>query len=372
MLLKFCSNLEGCDIERMKTTERATKFPLCRHHSDKEGRDSFFPGSGCCPADGAEEDCFLQTDGPNQYRFENGNDLVSIVEHNVFPGIWLVFKDASMHSFENHAAHLDNLLEITHCRKGRLEYRDKHRFFFLEEGDMSIHKSSMDRSVLHFPTRRYYGLSVVIHPERAARCISCLLGVDDVDLPGLYRKFCGEGGHFLMSATPRLEHIFLQLYEAPETIQKGYFKVKVLELLLVLSCLESAPVQQERRACTQAQVALAQKAFLYIHRHRGQRISAKRLGEELHVTPEQLRRCVQRVYGKPLYQCVRAYKMALAAEELLRTDRTVMDIAGEFGYDNSSKFSRAFREVMGAAPGDYRQKAGKTEPPPLHFGAKNH
>ena len=57
---------------------------------------------------------------------------------------------------------------------------------------------------------------------------------------------------------------------------------------------------------------------------------------------------MQQVYGKPLYQCIRAYKMRVAARLLRETDRTVLDIAGEFGYGNSSKFAAAFREVLGA------------------------
>ena len=65
---------------------------------------------------------------------------------------------------------------------------------------------------------------------------------------------------------------------------------------------------------------------------------------------------MQQVYGKPLYQCIRAYKMRVAARLLEETDCTVLDIAGEFGYGNSSNFAAAFREVLGASPGEYRQK----------------
>lgn len=90
--------------------------------------------------------------------------------------------------------------------------------------------------------------------------------------------------------------------------------------------------------------------------HRDQRVTAAQLGRELGVSTEQLRASVQQVYGKPLYQCIRAYKMRVAARLLRETDRTVLDIAGEFGYGNSSKFAAAFREVLGASPGEYRQK----------------
>ena len=60
------------------------------------------------------------------------------------------------------------------------------------------------------------------------------------------------------------------------------------------------------------------------------RLTAAQLGRELGVSTEQLRASVQQVYGKPLYQCIRAYKMRVAARLLGETDRTVLDIAGEF------------------------------------------
>ena len=54
---------------------------------------------------------------------------------------------------------------------------------------------------------------------------------------------------------------------------------------------------------------------------------------------------------------LRAQKMHAAAELLRSTDRTVLDIAGQFGYDNASKFARAFRSVIGVSPNAYRSGA---------------
>ena len=46
-----------------------------------------------------------------------------------------------------------------------------------------------------------------------------------------------------------------------------------------------------------------------------------------------------------------------AAELLRQTNRTVLDIAGQFGYDNASKFAKAFRDVIGVSPREYRSGA---------------
>ena len=168
----------------------------------------------------------------------------------VFPGIWLAFQEVEAYSFSPWGKVPSGLLEITHCREGRLEYQDSHRAFVLGEGDLSIRQTRKGEAALLCPVKRYRGLSVLIHPEQAPPCTSCFLRDVNVSLAELYEKFCGEGRPFIMRATPQLEHIFAQLYQVPQSIQRGYFKVKVLELLLFLSCLEPTMSQGEQRACT--------------------------------------------------------------------------------------------------------------------------
>ena len=175
----------------------------------------------------------------------------------VFPGIWLAFQEVETYSFSPWGKVPSGLLEITHCREGRLEYQDSCQAFFLGEGDLSIRQTRKEEAALLCPVKRYRGLSVLIHPEQAPPCTSCFLRDVNVSLAELYEKFCGEGRPFIMRATPQLEHIFAQLYHVPQSIQRGYFKVKVLELLLFLSCLEPAMSQGEQRACTPFQVRLA-------------------------------------------------------------------------------------------------------------------
>ena len=55
----------------------------------------------------------------------------------VFPGIWLAFQDVEeLLLFPLGGKFPSGLLEITHCREGRLEYQDSHRAFVLGEGGL--------------------------------------------------------------------------------------------------------------------------------------------------------------------------------------------------------------------------------------------
>ena len=46
--------------------------------------------------------------------------------------------------------------------------------------------------------------------------------------------------------------------------------------------------------------------------------------------------------------------MKSAARLLRTTDETVLEIAGRYGYENGSKFAKAFRDTMGLSPSEFR------------------
>ena len=174
--------------------------------------------------------------------------------------------------------------------------------------------------------------------------------------PGLLaEKFCCNGGGFAARSSPRAEHVFSELYSVPEEIRKGYFKVKILELLLFLSTLPApAAGQSASRGLTRTQTELARRISEYLLARTEQKVTVSELAEKFGVSAAQVKSSFQGVYGMTPAAFLRAQKMHGAAEILRKTDRTVLDIAGQFGYDNASKFAKAFRDVIGVSPNAYR------------------
>jgi AraC-like DNA-binding protein len=68
-----------------------------------------------------------------------------------------------------------------------------------------------------------------------------------------------------------------------------------------------------------------------------------------------MKRCFKGVYGSSIYTYMRTWRMNAAAVMLRETNESVITIAGELGYDNASKFSSAFQDVMGKTPSEYRK-----------------
>lgn len=288
------------------------------------------------------------------YHVKNEDGELSITEYHVFPGIWLIYKDAHAQRYTYPPAYPSGLLEITHCREGRFEYDAGDRFFYLSEGDISINKST-ETAAVYCPTQHYHGITIIIDPGLAPKCLSCFLDDVDVSPSALLQKFCHENKHFIMRSTPQLGHIFSELYSVSDHIKKGYFKIKLLELMLFLSDLDPELSQEEQRSCSRKQVELVKQVCDFINTHMDARLTIEQLAAKFSVSAAQLKRCFYSVYGESVYAYIRAYKMRSAAHCLRTTDQAISEIAHDFGYDNSSKFSNAFRNVMGVSPTEYRR-----------------
>ena len=61
----------------------------------------------------------------------------------------------------------------------------------------------------------------------------------------------------------------------------------------------------------------------------------------------------------PVISFIRMQKMQHAAQALIHTTCTIEEIAEEFGYENESKFSAAFKKIMGDSPSVYRREHSK-------------
>ena len=279
-----------------------------------------------------------------------GGEAVATI-YPVFPGIEIAYYDIHAQECRVDAEPERSLMRISHCREGRMERQSGDEYFFLAPGDLAIAQSGAFGADAFFPTGHYHGISVTIDPAKSPECLSCLLSDVNVRPAALREKFCANGGYFAARSSASVEHIFSELYSVPEEIRKGYFKVKILELLLFLSAL---PVERRRTAYSAAQVQLASAVSEYLLSATEERPTMTDLSARFHASATQILQSFQGVYGMSPAAFLRAQKMHGAAELLRSTDRTVLDIAGQFGYDNASKFARAFRSVIGVSPNAYR------------------
>jgi AraC-like DNA-binding protein len=62
------------------------------------------------------------------------------------------------------------------------------------------------------------------------------------------------------------------------------------------------------------------------------------------------------IIGMPPIQYLAAWRLNLAAYELLHTPKSILQVAQEVGYDTEAAFSRAFKRVIGSPPATWRRE----------------
>lgn len=290
------------------------------------------------------------------YRSQDSTGDCEITVYPVFSGIELVYYDVHMQSCDIDLAKGREMLIITHCQEGRIEFEYKNgEYLYLASGDLSIQKNTENIRHRYCPLSHYNGVSVAIDMNRVPRCFSCILDDVFVSPEELEMKFCSEKPYSIMRENISIEHIFSELYSVPENIRKGYHKVKVLELLLFLSGLEYKGESEERRYFSRSQVTAAKEAKKYLLAHLDEHITITELADMLGISSTSLKICFKGVYGDTINGYITNCKMQKAASLLKNTDKSVLEIAGIVGYNNGSKFAGAFRRVMNKSPNEYRK-----------------
>ena len=74
------------------------------------------------------------------------------------------------------------------------------------------------------------------------------------------------------------------------------------------------------------------------------------------VVADALKATFKAVYGQPIAAYMKQYRAREAARLLRETAGSVAEIARAVGYESQSKFTRAFREVEGISPTEYRRE----------------
>lgn len=302
-----------------------------------------------------KQETILDDDGVKiQIDDENGDYIMRVYE--VFPGITFVYNDAHIQNvqFKERETTSDETIEISHCREGRLECNIHGEFCYLAPGDIVIAKANSVSSSSYFPLRHYHGLTIQIDLNKTPEYLSALLEGVEIQPKAIVERFYSQKAGFIARANPSFTHIFSELYSVPKTIQKGYFKIKLLELLLFLSVLDTKQGELFERVYTKTQIDLAKRVARYMMEHMDDRITLDHIVEKFHVSGAYIKKIFKGVYGVSIGAYIRVQKMESAAYMLEYTDKSILDIANEHGYNNGSKFASAFRAVKGVNPTEYR------------------
>ncbi len=105
-----------------------------------------------------------------------------------------------------------------------------------------------------------------------------------------------------------------------------------------------------------------QRALDYIERNITQEISLYDISREAGFSIAHFYRLFKRLTGDTVGEYILRRRMAMAAKDLINSNKSVSSIAFEYGFESHDVFTRAFARVYGISPNKYRHSSGS---PPL-------
>ena len=282
----------------------------------------------------------------------------SMSRHTVFDGIDLMFLDVKQETIQFYAKSHTKTFAINHCEEGRIECKfTSGDYLYMGPGDMSIgwHIHADYQHENYFPTKLFKGIVLLVDVEKAQPVLDALVTEARIDLTQLANRFCEHSDFgMMMEETESVRQIFSSLYKVPDQIKGHYFKLKVIEIFLLLSVISTAN-HEMRSSYRKQQVDIVKAVNEHISTQFMKRITIDSLSDQFDIPTSTLKRCFKGVYGTTIHHYLKECRINAAKRLLQESDRSILEIANAVGYENGSKFTSAFKEATGVTPSAYRK-----------------
>ncbi len=248
------------------------------------------------------------------------------------------------------------ILEINYCRQGRIGWNMcKENNVYLGNGEICIHSlSSCADSEMTLPLGFYEGIAMTIDLHQIVLKEFPLFQEIAWDPQKLYEHYCIDPKNVILQNHPQFQSIFSSLFTSPITSSLSYFRLKCMELLLLLS--ESSTEDSNHHSCDQRQYEQIQTIRQFLIDHIDQRFTIEELAKKYLMNTSTLKADFKAVYGLPIAAYMKEYRLQLAAQLLRESDLSIQAIAEQVGYESQGKFSKAFKERMQQLPSQYRKE----------------
>ena len=289
------------------------------------------------------------------FHLENESGVGDITIYHVFPGIELVYNDMHMAYCNKNQQPAPEVLEFNYCREGRCECLfGEHQYCYMSAGDLSFCSLQESSHQSEFPTAHYHGITVTVNFSMVTDEMKKVLELLSVDLERI-RDLSLASDFIMIRANSTVKHIFSELYKVPETIRLGYIRVKILELLLVLTGLDAVSERSESVHFSEIQIEAIKEIHDFLVAHYNEHYTIDALSERFGISPTAMKKCFRGVYGDSVYAYMKLYRLQVAERLLKESDMTVAEIAAQVGYLNPNKFTSAFCARYGMPPTAFRK-----------------
>lgn len=289
------------------------------------------------------------------FRNETGEGVISSYE--ILDGVYLLLSSFKMKSMFSKLRHNTDLFCLDYCCEGRAEWKlSNGSCLYQQSGDLSIDDREYTGNDYHLPLGYYQAVSVIFFLPQATRSIHSTFRDFPVELGQLKKKFTSQPSPFMLHNDTALERIFYDIKNYDEKNRKTYVIIKIFELLFYINTINIESFETNNEYFYKIHVEKVKKIHELMINDLEHHYTLDELSQRFGIPLTPMTKCFKGVYGKTIYSYIRDYKMSIAAKQLKQINISIADAALSVGYSNPSKFSSAFKSVIGELPKEYRKQ----------------
>ena len=108
-----------------------------------------------------------------------------------------------------------------------------------------------------------------------------------------------NGSFVIVRSNTEIEHVISELYSVDDEIKEGYYKLKVMELLLFLKNLTIRNVKKEYPSLKEGNIKTIKKIKGYLVEHLSENVTLDELSSQFNLSKTSIKNYFKIVYGKP-------------------------------------------------------------------------
>ena len=298
-----------------------------------------------------------ENDDCQVYVIRNETGECVMTSYEIMDGVYVMYDDVHMKSMVSEIRHNAEVFCLDYCYEGRLEWSPANgSCFYQQVNDLSIDDRRHVIGSYFLPLNHYHAITVSFFLPQAQESIQKSFEGFPVDIKKIKQKFATNSFPYLIRNNLELDSIFKDIQNAKEKNKQAYIKIKIFELLLYLDSMSTDDLEIKNEYFYKSHVAKIKKMHEMLINDLEHHYTLEELSRKFDIPLTPMTSCFKGVYGNTIYAYMRKYRMQYTANALLQSDLSVAEAALSVGYTNPSKFSAAFKQVIGTLPNEYRKR----------------
>ena len=163
------------------------------------------------------------------------------------------------------------------------------------------------------------------------------------------------GPFIVINNNSKIHDIFMEMMNSNQCFGKERAVLKLAELILYILSDDLLVNEFNGRYFSKEMIGKIKQIKTSVTYNIEDYMKIEEISKQYNISKKGFTECFKAVYGKTYYAFIKEYRIQQAAEIIRTKHIKISEVVISVGYQNASKFSKAFSDIMGILPLNYKK-----------------